>query len=79
MQTLCERYSLLVQTGDEVQTSAEPVSLFEVEPIAQAHTASVFAVAAVLAYVGPLPQTVIGDEHCDAATVVGEIDVDDAS
>ena len=48
-----------LQPEDDVQTSGEPTVLFEVEPSAQAHIASLSAVPSVLLYVVPLLQTVV--------------------
>jgi len=49
------------------QTSSDPFFSLEVAPGAQAHTASLDFVAAVLAYVDePVLQMVTGDEHCVA-------------
>ena len=66
MHVIPERYSEAVQPFADTQTSGEPAELGEVEPAAQAHTASLTSVPSVLLYVVPLLQTVIGNSHCDA-------------
>jgi hypothetical protein len=71
-----ERYSVAVQPVDDVQTSPEPVPLLEVAPVvAQAHVASIDAVAAVFEYALPVPQTVTADAHCVTVEVRGVVAV----
>ena len=71
-----ERYSVLVQLDDAVQTSSEPVIPLEVALEAHAHTASLDGVAGVFAYSLPVGQTVTANAHSVTTEVSGEVEVD---
>ena len=72
------RYWLLVQPDVVVQTREEPDRLFDVEPVAQAHTASAVVDAAIFAYAAPALHTVTTEGQ--AVTVeIDEMDVEDSA
>jgi hypothetical protein len=59
-----------VQPVVDVQMSEEPDRLFDVAPVAQAHTASTVADAAVFAYAAPTLHTLT----VNGQVVTGELD-----